>query len=76
VSNCVLRAEYSHTSRHIAEFWMIEPEVAFANLDDCMYLAEAYLKYVLKYALDNNMEDLEFLQKQYQDVTMRFSISQ
>ena len=39
------RAEHSHTSRHLAEFWMIEPEMAFATLDDCMDCAEQYLKY-------------------------------
>jgi len=46
------RAENSHTSRHLAEFWMIEPEVAFADLDDNMDLAEEMLKYVIKSVLD------------------------
>lgn len=54
------RAEISHTSRHAAEFWMIEPEVSFADLTDNMDLAEAYVKFVTQYALDNNLEDLKF----------------
>ena len=45
------RAENSHTSRHLAEFWMIEPEIAFADLTDDMNLAEDYLKYLVAYAL-------------------------
>lgn len=57
------RAEKSHTTRHLAEFWMIEPEVAFADLNDNMDLAEAYVKYVVQYALDNVLEDLEFFDK-------------
>jgi len=56
------RAENSNTSRHLAEFWMIEPEIAFANLDDNMDLAEDMLKYVIKYCLDKHDEDLEFLE--------------
>jgi len=55
------RAENSNTSRHLAEFWMIEPEVAFANLTDNMDLAEDFLKYLTKYALEHCREDLEFL---------------
>lgn len=55
------RAENSNTSRHLAEFWMIEPEVAFNDLIDNMDLAEDFLKYLLQYALDNNMDDLLFL---------------
>jgi asparaginyl-tRNA synthetase len=54
------RAENSNTSRHLAEFWMIEPEMAFADLKDNMNCAENYLKYVLKYLLDNCLEDIEF----------------
>lgn len=54
------RAENSNTSRHLAEFWMIEPEMAFADLKDDMDLADAYLKYLVKYILNNNVEDLEF----------------
>jgi len=57
------RAENSNTSRHLAEFWMIEPEIAFADITDDMNLAEDLLKYVIKYTLDNNKEDLEFLQQ-------------
>ena len=55
------RAENSNTTRHLAEFWMIEPEVAFNDLNDNMDLAEDMLKYVIKYALDKNAEDIEFL---------------
>jgi asparaginyl-tRNA synthetase len=57
------RAENSNTSRHAAEFWMIEPEVAFADLNDNMDLAEDFLKYLIRYALDNCHDDLEFLDK-------------
>lgn len=57
------RAENSNTSRHLAEFWMIEPEVAFMDLAGNMDLAEDFLKYVLKYVLDHNLEDLEFLEQ-------------
>ncbi len=57
------RAENSNTSRHLAEFWMIEPEIAFADLEDDMDLAEDLLKYVLKYVLDNYRDDLEFLEQ-------------
>jgi len=53
------RAEVSHTPRHMAEFWMIEPEICFADLNDNMDIAESYLKYVVKFVMDNNMEDLE-----------------
>lgn len=56
------RAENSNTSRHLAEFWMIEPEVAFFDLIDNMNLAEDFVKYVIQYALDNCKDDLEFLQ--------------
>ena len=56
------RAENSNTSRHLAEFWMIEPEMAFADLNDDMNLAEDMLKYVIKFCVDNNEEDLEFLE--------------
>lgn len=57
------RAENSNTSRHLAEFWMIEPEMAFADLGDNMELAEAYLKSIVSYALNNCSEDLEFFDK-------------
>jgi len=55
------RAENSNTSRHLAEFWMIEPEMAFYDIHDNMDLAEEMLKYVIRYALDNCADDLEFL---------------
>lgn len=54
------RAEHSNTSRHLAEFWMIEPELAFANLNDDMACATAYLQYVVRFILDNCKEDMEF----------------
>ena len=55
------RAENSNTTRHLAEFWMIEPEMAFYELEDNMDLAEELLKYVIKYALDNCPDEIEFL---------------
>ena len=55
------RAENSNTSRHLAEFWMIEPEVAFNDLVDNMDLAEDFLKYLIKYALEKCEDDLQFL---------------
>ena len=55
------RAENSNTTRHLAEFWMIEPEMAFYDLEDNMNLAEEFIKYIIKYAIDNNKEDLELL---------------
>ena len=55
------RAENSNTSRHLAEFWMIEPEVAFNNIHDNMDLAEEFMKYLIQYALDNCQADLQFL---------------
>jgi len=55
------RAENSNTARHLAEFWMIEPEMAFYDLEDNMNLAEAFIKYVIGYVLQHNREDLEFL---------------
>ena len=55
------RAENSNTTRHLAEFWMIEPEMAFSDLEDNMNLAEEFIKYIIKYAMDNNREDLDFL---------------
>ncbi|WP_163444851.1 asparagine--tRNA ligase [Flavobacterium columnare] len=61
------RAENSNTSRHLAEFWMIEPEVAFNDLADNMDLAEDFIKYVIKYAVDNCPEDLKFLETRLLD---------
>ena len=55
------RAENSNTTRHLAEFWMIEPEMAFYDLDDNMDLAEELLKYVIKYAIENCPDEIEFL---------------
>jgi len=59
------RAENSNTPRHLAEFWMIEPEVAFFDINDNMDLAEEFLKYLIQYALDHCLEDIEFLAKMY-----------
>lgn len=59
------RAENSNTTRHLAEFWMVEPEVAFYDLDDNMNLAEDFLKYMIKEALDNCAEDLAFLDQRF-----------
>ena len=56
------RAENSNTSRHLSEFWMIEPEVAFMDIEGNMKLAEDFLKYVLSYLIDNNIDDLKFLE--------------
>ncbi len=59
------RAENSNTPRHLAEFWMIEPEVAFNDIADNMDLAEDFLKYLIRYALENCKEDIDFLAKMY-----------
>jgi asparaginyl-tRNA synthetase len=61
------RAENSNTSRHLAEFWMIEPEVAFNDLNDNMDLAEDFIKYVVKYTVDKCGEDLKFLETRLVD---------
>ncbi|NNF01759.1 MAG: asparagine--tRNA ligase [Bacteroidia bacterium] len=61
------RAENSNTTRHLAEFWMIEPEVAFNDIHDNMDLAEDFLKYVIQYTLENCVDDLEFLKKRELD---------
>jgi asparaginyl-tRNA synthetase len=60
------RAENSHTSRHLSEFWMIEPEMAFYELKENMDLAEEFLKYLIQYALNNCKDDLEFLSQRQQ----------
>ena len=59
------RAENSNTPRHLAEFWMIEPEMAFYELQDDMDLAEDFLKYLIRYALENCREDLEFMNQMW-----------
>jgi asparaginyl-tRNA synthetase len=61
------RAENSNTARHLAEFWMIEPEMAFYDLEDNMNLAEEFIKYIIGYAIENNKEDLEFLAQRLAD---------
>lgn len=61
------RAENSNTARHLAEFWMIEPEMAFYDLNDNMALAEEMLKFVINYALEKNKEDIEFLSQRLFD---------
>lgn len=61
------RAENSNTARHLAEFWMIEPEMAFYDLEDNMNLAEEFIKYIIKHAIDNNRDDLEFLAQRLQE---------
>ena len=55
------RAENSNTARHLAEFWMIEPEMAFCDLEDNMNLAEEFIQYLIRYAMEHNREDLDFL---------------
>ncbi|MBD5182937.1 MAG: asparagine--tRNA ligase [Bacteroidales bacterium] len=59
------RAENSNTPRHLSEFWMIEPEVAFFDIEDNMQLAEDFVKYCIKYALDHCRDDIEFLQEHF-----------
>lgn len=59
------RAENSNTPRHLSEFWMIEPEMAFYEIEDNMDLAEDFIKYLIRYALENCQDDLEFLQSMY-----------
>jgi len=61
------RAENSNTSRHLAEFWMIEPEMAFYDLEDTMQLAEDFIKYTLGYVLEHCKEDLTFLEQRLED---------
>ncbi|MCX8058327.1 MAG: asparagine--tRNA ligase [Spirochaetes bacterium] len=57
------RAENSNTTRHLAEFWMIEPEMAFYELEDNIKLAEEFIKYIIKYVIENDKEDMEFFDK-------------
>ena len=61
------RAENSNTPRHLAEFWMIEPEMAFYDLRDNMAIAEEFVKYLVQYALDNCHDDIKFLNDKYDD---------
>lgn len=61
------RAENSNTTRHLAEFWMVEPEVAFYDLEHDMDLAEDFLKYCIQYAVENCKEDLDFLNKRFEE---------
>ena len=61
------RAENSNTPRHLAEFWMIEPEMAFYDLEDNMNLAEEFIKYIIRFAMENNREDLDFLAQRLAD---------
>jgi len=61
------RAENSNTTRHLAEFWMVEPEVAFNNLEDNIDLAEDFLKYVIRHVLENCKDDLAFLDKRFEE---------
>ena len=64
------RAENSNTPRHLAEFWMIEPEMAFYDIKDNMDLAEEFIKYLVKYALDNGYDDIKFLNDKYDDTLL------
>ena len=61
------RAENSNTARHLAEFWMIEPEMAFYDLEDNMNLAEEFIKYIIQYAVTNNGDDLSFLAQRLEE---------
>src|SRR5207253_4176608 len=64
------RAENSNTPRHLAEFWMIEPEMAFCNLDGNRKLAEEFLKYIIAYVLDHCRADLEFFNKRIDNTVL------
>ena len=61
------RAENSNTARHLAEFWMIEPEMAFCDLEDNMNLAEEFIQYIIRYVMEHNADDLEFLRQRLLD---------
>lgn len=61
--NPCFRAEKSHTTRHLAEFWMLEPEIAFANLNDVLEMSEKLIKYIINYAIINNYKELEYFEK-------------
>ncbi len=62
----VFRAENSNTSRHLSELWMVEPEMAFADIKDDIFLAEEFLKYIIKYCLENCAEDMQFFDQRIQ----------
>ena len=68
------RAENSNTPRHLAEFWMIEPEMAFYDLEDNMNLAEEFIKYIIQYSIDNSKEDLEFLAQRQADEEKQLAV--
>ncbi|MEO8583781.1 MAG: asparagine--tRNA ligase [Flavitalea sp.] len=70
------RAENSNTARHLAEFWMIEPEMAFCDLEDNMNMAEEFIQYVIKYALDNTRDDLEFLAQRLEKEESKVPVQQ
>jgi asparaginyl-tRNA synthetase len=75
VAGPTFRAENSFTSRHLAEFWMIEPEMAFADLRDDMACAEAFLKYVVQAVLTGCSEDIAFFDAQYEKgLTQRLQV--
>lgn len=57
------RAENSNTNRHLAEFWMVEPELCFTNFEELIQLGEDYIKYCINYVLENNIKDIEFIDK-------------
>jgi asparaginyl-tRNA synthetase len=61
------RAENSNTARHLAEFWMIEPEMAFYDLEDNANLAEEFIQYLIRYVMEHNADDLEFLRQRLLD---------
>ncbi|MFZ1527956.1 MAG: asparagine--tRNA ligase [Ferruginibacter sp.] len=61
------RAENSNTTRHLAEFWMIEPEMAFYDLEDNAKLAEEFIKYIIRHAMEHNAEDLQFLSQRLEE---------
>ncbi|MGJ7030958.1 asparagine--tRNA ligase [Niabella hirudinis] len=67
------RAENSNTARHLAEFWMIEPEMAFYDLEDNANLAEEFIRYIIRYVLENNREDLDFLAQRLADEEKQLS---
>ena len=64
------RAENSNTPRHLAEFWMIEPEMAFYEIEDNMELAEDFIRYLVQYALEHNMDDLQFLNDMFDNTLL------